>query len=116
LETAVIAEARGILASSEFQALRAAHEAGESVTVRIAGRLIQYEPGLPASGMTMFGDSGFLIGREAFTSEAELGKTLLHELYRLSTTNSAGGASGALVGQETAAAFGFAERAVGELR
>jgi DNA-directed RNA polymerase subunit RPC12/RpoP len=66
--------------------IRAAFKAGRSVTVKIAGRIIQYEPGLPASGMTMFGENGFLIGREAFTSEAELAKTVLHELYRLTTS------------------------------
>jgi hypothetical protein len=32
---------------------------------------VQYEPGLPSSGMTMFGENGFLIGREAFSSAAE---------------------------------------------
>ncbi len=54
-----------------------------SGTVQIGGRVIQYEPGLPASGMTMFGENGFLLGREAVTSEAELTKTLLQETYRL---------------------------------
>ncbi len=33
-----------------------------------------------ASGMTMFGENGFLIGNEAFASDAELGKAILHEL------------------------------------
>lgn len=114
-ESAIIHEAKGIYASTQFAQLRAAHAAGESVTVRIGGRLIQYEPGLPASGMTMFGENGFLIGREAFSSEAELGKTILHELYRLGTSASAGGVSGNLASSETAAAFSFAERAIGEL-
>ena len=68
--------------------------------------------GLPASGMTMFGENGFLIGREAFTSQAELQKTVLHELYRLNTSASATGISGTLASHETKAAFDFAERAV----
>ena len=63
----------------------------------------------------MFGENGFLIGREAFSSEAELGKTILHELYRLNTSTSAGGVSGSLATSETAAAFNFAERAIGSL-
>lgn len=49
--------------------LAAAHSAGESMTVIIGGRLVQYEPGLPASGMTMFGENGFLMGPEAFFIE-----------------------------------------------
>lgn len=70
---------------------------------------------MPASGMTMFGENGFLIGREAFTSESELTKTVLHELYRLNTSASAGGVSGELAAQETAAAADFANRAIGKV-
>ncbi|HEX8336765.1 MAG TPA: toxin TcdB middle/C-terminal domain-containing protein [Pyrinomonadaceae bacterium] len=114
-ESAVINEARTILGSAELAKLRAAHAAGQSVEVRIGGRLIQYEPGLNASGMTMFGENGFLIGRGAFVSEAELGKTFLHELYRLGTSASSGGVSASLVKSETEAAFNFAERAIGSL-
>lgn len=39
--------------------------------------------------MTVVGESGFLIRPEAFKSKAELQKTVLHELYRLNTSNSA---------------------------
>lgn len=60
----------------------------------------------------MFGENGFVLGREAFASQAELGKTVLHELHRLSTSSSAGGVSGGLAAEETAAAFSFAERAI----
>lgn len=70
-----------------------------------------YEPSLPASGMTMFGENGFIIGSEAFASDAELAKTVAHETFRLSTSASAGGASARLATSETADAFGFAERA-----
>ena len=94
-----------------MQALRAAHQAGKPATVRIGGRVIQYEPGLPASGMTMFGENGFVIGREAFRGAGELQKTVLHELHRLGTSGSAAGVSGSLAAQETKAAFDFAERA-----
>lgn len=112
-ETAVIRETQRILRSPEMAQIRAAQAAGESVTVRVGGRVIQYEPGLPASGMTMFGENGFLIGREAFATEAELTKTLLHELYRLSTSSigRGAGATGAAATSETQAAFQFAERA-----
>lgn len=63
----------------------------------------------------MFGENGFLIGRETFSSDEELAKTVLHELYRLNTSASAGGVSGELATQETAAAADFANRAIGEV-
>jgi hypothetical protein len=112
-ETAIIREAQSILGSPEMASIRAAHAAGESATVRLGGRVIQYEPGLPASGMTMFGENGFMIGREAFVSEAELTRTVLHELYRLTTSSLAegGAASAGMATAETQAASGFAERA-----
>ena len=115
-ESGIINEAQGILNSSELAKIQAAHAAGQPVTVNVGGRLIQYEPGLPASGMTMFGENGFLIGREAFTSPAELQQTILHELHRLTTSNSANGVSGALAALETKAAADFAAKAVKELK
>jgi hypothetical protein len=110
-EQSIVQEVRAILKAPEMQELRQAYAAGKDVTVRIGGRVIQYEPGLKASGMTMFGENGFLLGREAFQSEAELVKTLLHETHRLTTSAAAEGVSGALVKAETDAAYEFAERA-----
>jgi len=95
--------------------LAAAHGAGESLTVNVGGRMIQYEPGLPASGMTVFGENGFVLGREAFSTNAELNMTVLHELYRLTFSEAAGGVSGQLAAQETQAAASFAARAAGQL-
>lgn len=115
VETKIINEAKTIINSADFAKIKAAHEAGQSVTVNIGDRIIQYEPGLNASGMTMFGENGFLIGNEAFTSNAELSKTVLHELYRLNTSASAAGVSAGLATQETNAAFEFAKRAFEEL-
>ena len=115
VESGKIDETRVILGSQELARVRAAHESGQTVIIVVNGRVIQYEPGLPASGMTMFGENGFLIGAEAFSSETELRKTLLHELYRLTTTASSGGVSGSLASQETAAAFSFANRAFKQL-
>jgi hypothetical protein len=60
--------------------------------------------------MTMFGENGFLIGNEAFSTENELQQTVLHELYRLNTSVSSGGVSAELAAQETQAAFNFASR------
>jgi hypothetical protein len=114
-ESAVINEAKTIVKAPEFAKIKEAHEAGKSVTININGRIIQYEPNLPSSGMTMFGENGFLIGREAFTAEGELQKTVLHELHRLATSNSAGGVSAELAAQETKAAADFAEKAFKEM-
>jgi hypothetical protein len=86
-EGGIIAEAEGILDSEAFGAIAEAHATGESTVVEIGGRIIQYEPGLPASGMTMFGENGFLVGNEAFATEGELERTVLHELYRLATSS-----------------------------
>jgi hypothetical protein len=61
--------------------------------------------------MTMFGENGFIIGREAFSSPGEFARTILHELYRLSYSASAGGVTASVATQETAAAASFAERA-----
>jgi hypothetical protein len=111
-EAGIMAEANGILSSDAFAAITEAHAAGESTVVEIGGRLIQYEPGLPASGMTMFGENGFLIGNEAFATEGELAKTVLHELFRLGTsTVPEAGVTGATAASETQATAAFAERA-----
>jgi len=114
IELSIVNEAGSILNSSSFSTLRKAHKARKSATVKIGCRTIQYEPSLGgASGMTLFGENGFLISSAAFVSEAELSKTILHELFRLSTSRSASGISGALSASETSAAFSFAERAYG---
>jgi len=113
VEKGVIVEVRAMLKAPEIAQIRQAHAAAKDVAVRIGGRLIQYEPGLNASGMTMFGENGFLIGRQAFKSEAEFVKTLLHESYRLATSliGRGAGANAANVAAETEAAFSFADRA-----
>jgi hypothetical protein len=72
---------------------------------------VVYEPGLPSSGFTLFGEHGFAMGSEAFSSESETAKTILHETYRLSTSNVAGGASADLASSETQSAFDFANKA-----
>jgi len=116
-ERAIISEAQAILGSKEMAAINAAQQAGKSISVNVGGRFIQFEPGLPASGMTLFSENGFLIGREAFRSTAELQKTVLHELHRLNTsaTRVSGSLSASQAATETRAAFNFAERAVNAL-
>jgi hypothetical protein len=111
-EAGVIAEAESILSAPEIAQIAEAAANGESVVVNIGSRVIQYEPGLSASGMTMFGENGFLIGNEAFASEGELARTVLHELFRLTTSSvPEAGVSGATAAAETEAAFNFAARA-----
>ena len=113
-ENAVIAEAREVLSSPQMVQIRQAQAAGKEITLKFGGRVIQYEPNWPWSGLTDFEKNGFTLGRQAFTSEAELTKTVLHELYRLSTSVARGTGGGGKNNMETQAAFEFAERAFNE--
>lgn len=61
------------------------------------------------SGMTWFG-RGFHLAPEAFASEGELTKTILHELFRLNVRAVGVEATGAAATTETSAAAGFADR------
>jgi tetratricopeptide (TPR) repeat protein len=111
-ESQIVGEAQVILRSPQFAQLRAAYQSGQPAAINIGGRLIQYEPQLPASGMTLFQEKGFVMGREAFTSQLEAQRTILHELYRLHASAAAGGMTGSLASQETKAAYDFADKAV----
>lgn len=98
-----------MLRSGGMAELRAAAEAGVSASANIGGRTVTFDPGA-FSGLTNFAGKSFHLGSEAFASKAELTKTVLHELFRLS--NGAGtGASGASAAAETRAAAAFADRA-----
>jgi hypothetical protein len=110
-ERGVIIEVRAILRSPEIAKIRQAAAAGKQAEVTIGGRWIEYVPEMPSSGMTNFEFNGFHIGREAFKSEAEFVKTLLHEIYRLTTSAIRGSGDSAGVASETQAAFQFADRA-----
>ncbi|MBX3206710.1 MAG: hypothetical protein KF764_16695 [Labilithrix sp.] len=105
-ELAIIEEVRTIPRAQ----LRTLFEAGGG-ELAVGGRTVIVEPGMPASGMTLFGENAFVLGREAFTSDAELAKTLLHETQRLTTSRSGGGVSAELATSETEAAASFAARA-----
>lgn len=61
--------------------------------------------------MTLFGENGFVLGRQAFASQAELTQTLLHEIHRLVTSQAGAGVSASLAASETTAAFSSAQRA-----
>ena len=106
----VIARVRELYQSPRMEQVRAAHRAGTPVALQIGMYTVQYEP-LPFSGMTAF-PNGFVIGKEAFASEDEFKKTLLHEVYRLchSAIGRGGQAHQASIRAELDAAFQFAER------
>jgi hypothetical protein len=110
-DTVILAEARQIYNSALMDSIRAAHNTGQPVTVKIGDYTVQYEP-IAFSGFTSFGINGFVIGKDAFASESELKKTLLHELYRLHHSELAkgGGVDKHVIRAETDAAFQFAER------
>lgn len=88
-ESALILEARAILHSSEFAALRAAHQAGTSLSVNVGGRLIQYEAGWTYS--------------EAMT--------LGQELFRLRSGTLGYGEASSYATRATQEAYDFAQRA-----
>ena len=116
VETQVIQEAQVIIKAPQFAQLQAAYRAGRPAIVNIGGRVIQYEPDLRGSGMTFFGEKRFYIGPDAFKSVQELHKTVLHELYRLATSQSASGVSGSLASRESDAAKVFADRGITVLK
>ena len=111
IDAEIITAARQLYNSVQMNEIRAAHASGLPVTIRIGRYKIQYEA-LPFSGFTAFGDTGFVIGKEAFASEPEFKKTLLHELYRLHHSELAKGEGidRHTIKAETEAAFQFAER------
>jgi hypothetical protein len=110
-DAVIVAAARQLYSSVEMNEIRAAHQRGLPVTISIGRYSVQYEA-LPFSGFTSFGIDGFVIGKEAFASESELKKTLLHELYRLHHSELAKGrgVDRHTIRAETDAAFQFAER------
>jgi hypothetical protein len=110
-ERGVIAEAKVIQSTGLFERAKTAIQAGRDIEVTVGQRTIVVSHELRDSGMTLFGENGFIIGRNAITSEAEFAKTLLHELYRLEFQQGvqAGAAGGAATA--TQQAFQFADRA-----
>lgn len=77
----------------------------------INGRTIVLQSDGPFSGMTLFDENAFVLGKEAFASGDELTKTILQELYRLGTSEVGASrkAGQGIVSSETKNAFQFAE-------
>ncbi|WP_406844036.1 fibronectin type III domain-containing protein [Flavobacterium soyae] len=108
-EKSIAEESHQILNSLEFQKITDGFANKTPVQIEINGRTISYDDA-PFSGMTWFEKNGFNVGREAFESEKELIKTVLHEMHRLRTSTLRGSGSATEVTKETKAAFDFAER------
>jgi hypothetical protein len=108
-EKTIAKKAHEIMNSSEFKKIINAHSSKTPIQIEINGRTISYDDA-PFSGMTWFEKNGFNIGREAFNSDEELVKTVLHEMYRLETSTLRGIGTAAEVSNETQAAFTFAEK------
>jgi len=107
----IMNEARKILSSPQMETLRQASVSGEEAVVQIGSRSLSYVPSLPGSAMTSAG-RGFHLGPQAFSSQSELSKTVLHELHRLGNSASVGsGASSSAAAAETQAAAAFADKA-----
>jgi len=116
LEKNIIAEAKSILNSKEMNVLKDACERAIPAEVTINGRKVLFEPNLPGSGFTLHGENAFMLGSEAFKrSPDELGKTILHELYRL-FTQSTGELSIETAKPFTKSAEQFADEAYKELK
>lgn len=110
-EISIIEQSQSILTSSGLATLRSAAANGVDQELSIGGIDVGYSPELKASGIAWLGDNAFTLGPEAFTTETELTQTVLQEVYRLGTSQSASGLSGELAASETQAAFEFAARA-----
>src|SRR5262249_36892997 len=96
VERDVVYEAETILASPEFETIQQAFASGaRGVVVRIGNFYVQYEPELADRfvAVTDLQGGGFALGPQAFTSNVELAKTVLWEVYRLVTIGPLSGAT-----------------------
>lgn len=110
-ETAIANGANRLLNHKSFQDGIEGMRKGVGGEIDINGIKVVFEPDAPMSGMTLFGENGFVVGSEALQSTKELTKTVLHETHRLSTTASKSGVNKGLIKNETMNASNFADRA-----
>jgi hypothetical protein len=115
----ILDDVRTIFRSPLLKSIRQAFASNVEAKVRIGRYYIQYEPGIPPgkfSAITDFEGNGFTVARDAFKSEGEFRKTLLHEVYRLRTSAKEPVEAGHKQQRiETDAAFRFAERYYSQL-
>ncbi len=105
--------AQDVYSSPVMDDIRQAAQNGLAAEVEINGYKVLYEPDIPGSGFSLasFGERGFAIGPEAMASEAELARTVAHELYRVNMTEIPElGIDATRAASETEAAFDFAQR------
>jgi len=115
IEKGILNEAQLIL--KQEGTLNKIFKAGVGQEINIGGRTIIVEPEAPMSGLTLFEENAFVIGKDAFKSPLELRKTILHELYRLNTSKLKGqNVTQQSVSNETKAAFDFAEKNAKKLK
>jgi hypothetical protein len=110
-ERSVMAEATRFFKPEVMNKIFAAYQSGIPTSISVNGRTILIEPNAPFSGFTDFEGKTFALGSDAFKSGEEFKKTIFHELYRLETSGSASGLSGAMAKSETNAAASFADKA-----
>lgn len=91
VEKKILADAKSILNSKEFEILKSAYKNGTSAEVNVGGRIILYDPNFTyGDAMTLHNEGGFLLGPTAFVSEQSVKQTVLWELTRLHTQNVGG--------------------------
>lgn len=116
-EAKVIVLGESMLQSPEFSRFRSNVAEGLASEAVFDDCRVVFVPTLPGlySGMTLFGEQGFVVGAAAFRSESELYQTVMHELYRLSFSTilpTRGATVGGAQAHETGAAAEFAARAL----
>ena len=117
-ETGIAKSAKELWNAQAFKKGITAMRSGQSSEATIDGVKIVFQADGPFSGLTLFGENGFVIGKEALRSQDEIMKTVLHECYRLSTSaaRSNSGVSQVLITQETNNVVNFVERAFKSIR
>lgn len=113
VETQIAKSARQIWNAQAFKSGIRGMRAGKNSEITIDGVKVVFQADGPFSGMTLFGERGFVIGKEALRSPDEVAKTVLHEYYRLSTSTAGSntGVSQTLITKETNNVVNFVERA-----
>jgi len=113
VERRVVREAQALILSDGFRDIQEAARDGVSHEAIIGDRPILFEPDLPPDyfGMTLSEERGFVLGPAAFASSEQLHRTVLQELYRLTTGQAGGGATPLQIAAQTRSAMKFVERA-----
>jgi RHS repeat-associated protein len=114
IEKTVVKDAKKILDSKTFKTAVENMKTGSTTETTINGYKIIFQSDGPFSGFTLFGEKGFVIGKEALASSTELSKTVYHETFRLatSTAKTNGFVSQSVITTETKMTTDFIEKVV----